>query len=87
MGAPEQLGRTSIAERLPARTARRSRCKPLTTGTTGINHCSVAEGVAGRPVIKTKALNPFRTAVSFWGQLGTNYLEFEWFVPKTGMEF
>ena len=32
-------------------------------------------------------LNPFRTAVSFWGQLGANYLELEWFVPKTGMEF
>ena len=32
-------------------------------------------------------LNPFRTAVSFWGQLGTNYLEFECLVPKTGLEF
>ena len=29
----------------------------------------------------------FRTAVSFWGQLGTNYLEFECLVPKTGLEF
>ena len=29
-------------------------------------------------------LNPFRTAVSFWGQLGTYYSEFEWFVPTTG---
>ena len=27
------------------------------------------------------------TAVSFWGQLGANYLELEWFVPETGMEF
>ena len=32
-------------------------------------------------------LNPFRTAVWFWGQLGANYMEFEWFVPKTGLEF
>ena len=32
-------------------------------------------------------LNPISTAVSFWGQLGTNYLEFERFVPKTGLEF
>ena len=32
-------------------------------------------------------MNPFRTAVSFLGQLGTNYLEFEWLVPKTGLEF
>ena len=30
--------------------------------------------------------NPFRTAVSFSGQLGKNYLEFEWIVPKTGLE-
>ena len=22
-------------------------------------------------------INPFRTAISFWGQLGTNYLEFD----------
>ena len=28
--------------------------------------------------------NPFRTAVPFWG---TNYLECEWFVPKTGLRF
>ena len=28
--------------------------------------------------------NPFRTAVSFWGQLGTNDLEFEWCVPQNG---
>ena len=33
------------------------------------------------------SVNPFRTAVSFWGQLGANYLEFEWLVPKTGLEF
>ena len=34
---------------------------------------------------KTKSpLNPFRTAVSFWGQLGTNSMEFECLVPKTG---
>ena len=32
-------------------------------------------------------INPFRTAVSSWGQLGTNYLEFECLVPKTGLEF
>ena len=32
-------------------------------------------------------VNPFRTAVSFWGKLGTNYLEFECLVPKTGLEF
>ena len=31
-------------------------------------------------------MNPFRTAVSFWGQLGNKYLEFEWIVPKTGLE-
>ena len=33
------------------------------------------------------AIHPFRTAVSFWGQLGTIYLEFEWIAPKTGLEF
>ena len=27
------------------------------------------------------------TAVSFWGQSGINYLEFECLVPKTGLEF
>ena len=32
-------------------------------------------------------LNPFRTAVSFWGQFGTNCLEFDWCAPKTGLEF
>ena len=32
-------------------------------------------------------LNPFRTAVSFWGHLGINYLEFECLVPKTELEF
>ena len=32
-------------------------------------------------------INPFRTAVSFWGQLGTNYLEFGCLVPETGLEF
>ena len=26
-------------------------------------------------------------SVPFWGQLGTNYLKFEWFVPKTGLRF
>ena len=31
--------------------------------------------------------NPFRAAVPFWGHLGINYLEFEWFVPKTGLRF
>ena len=30
------------------------------------------------------ALTFFRTAVPFWG---TNYLEFEWIVPKTGLLF
>lgn len=29
-------------------------------------------------------LNSFTTAVPFWE---TNYLEFEWFVPRTGLEF
>ena len=32
-------------------------------------------------------IDPFSTANSFWGLLGTNYLEFEWFVPRTGLEF
>ena len=32
-------------------------------------------------------VNPFRTAVLFWGQFGTNYLEFDWCVPETGLEF
>ena len=32
-------------------------------------------------------INPFRTAVSFRGQLRTNYLEFDWCVPETGLEF
>ena len=32
----------------------------------------------------TMLFNPFRTAVPF---SGTNYLEFEWFVPKTGLRF
>ena len=32
-------------------------------------------------------LGGFRTVVSFWGQLRTNYLEFEWLVPKTGLQF
>ena len=31
--------------------------------------------------------NPLRTAVSFWVQLGTNYLEFESCVPKSGLKF
>ena len=35
----------------------------------------------------TTSFNPFRAAVSFWGQLGANYLEFDWLVPKTGLEF
>ena len=39
------------------------------------------------PVGTYQWVNHFSTAVSFWGQLGTNYLEFEWFVPKTGLEF
>ena len=36
---------------------------------------------------RVERLNPFRTAVSCWGQLGTNYLVFEWNVPQTGLEF
>ena len=32
-------------------------------------------------------LNPFRTAVPFWGQLGTNNLELDWFVPSTGLQY
>ena len=31
--------------------------------------------------------NPFSTAVSFWGQYRIIYLEFEWFVPTTGLKF
>ena len=37
--------------------------------------------------LKKMGYNPFRTAVSFWGQFGTNYLGFDWCVPKTGLEF
>ena len=33
----------------------------------------------------TNGVTPFRTAVPFCGQLGTSYLVFEWFVPKTGL--
>ena len=29
----------------------------------------------------------FRTAVSCWGQLGTNYMKFERIVAKSGLEF
>ena len=36
---------------------------------------------------ESNVLSRFRTAVSFPGQLGTKYLEFEWFAPKTGPEF
>ena len=32
-------------------------------------------------------IDPFRTAVSFWGQFVTKYLEFDCCVPKTGLEF
>ena len=38
-------------------------------------------------LLAVNILDPFRTAVSFWGQFGTNYLEFDWCVPKTGLEF
>ena len=31
-------------------------------------------------------INPFRTAVLFRGQLGTNDLGFEWCGPKTGLK-
>ena len=31
--------------------------------------------------------NPFKTAVPFEGQLRTNHLEFERFVPKAGLQF
>ena len=36
--------------------------------------------------LKVSDINTFRTAVSFWGQLGKHYLEFEWIPPKTGLE-
>ena len=35
----------------------------------------------------SKLVNPLRTAVPFWGYLGANYLKFEWFVPKMGLQF
>ena len=42
----------------------------------------------GHPLASGRAsLNPFRTAVPFWGQLGTDYSEFECLVPKTGLQF
>ena len=34
--------------------------------------------------VSHRCINPFRTAVSFWGQLGEKYLEFEWIVPQNG---
>ena len=34
-----------------------------------------------------RRIHPFRAAVPFWGKLETNYLEFESFVPKTGLQF
>ena len=40
-----------------------------------------------RTLLRGTLINPFSTAVSFWGQLGTYYLEFELFAPKTGLEF
>ena len=58
--------------------------------------CSLVLGTIGDELLgiwvpcpqdETGVLNPFRTAVSFWGQLGTNDLEFDWCVPKTGLEF
>ena len=44
---------------------------------------SVRQGVK----VPLSAINPFRTAVTLWGQLRASYLEFEWFVPKTGLRF
>ena len=41
---------------------------------------------ANRIKTGTHGLKPFRTAVSFWGQLGTTYSRFEWSAPKTGLE-
>ena len=58
----------------------RCRARQATGGVYGI-------GLAVSPSTIAALVNPFRTAVSFWGQLGTNYLEFECFVPKTGLEF
>ena len=38
--------------------------------------------------LRTKVrLDPFRIAAPFGGKLGANYLEFEWFVPRTGLQF
>ena len=31
-------------------------------------------------------INPFRPAVPLWGELGANYLGFEWSVSKTGLQ-
>ena len=39
----------------------------------------------GQPKKGESLIKPFRTSVSFWGLLETNYLEFEWLVPKTGL--
>ena len=44
-------------------------------------------GRFSRQMAVENQLNPFTTAVLFSGQLGKNYLEFVWFVPKTGPEF
>ena len=35
-------------------------------------------------VVSIDVLSPLRTAVSFSGQLGAIYLEFEWFCPQNG---
>ena len=36
------------------------------------------------PMLFGGGVNPFRTAVQFRGQ---NHLEFDWFVPKTGLQY
>ena len=41
-------------------------------------------------LISTSGASTFaaeRSAIPFWGQFGTNYLEYGWCVPKTGLEF
>ena len=66
----------------------------LVPGTTG--HLCCHRNTQGRKryqvpgkrlLVTTRMESPFRTAVSFWGQLGTKYLEFECLVPKTGLGF
>ena len=56
--------------------------------------CARNEGNPNREPIRLnqpfplpRTIHPFRTAVSFWGRLGTNYLELDCLVPETGLEF